>query len=191
MTLIAGLGNPGRRYERTRHNAGFMVIDKLAGTFDLAMRAGKGDFEYAEHALNEERLLLVKPTTFMNNSGTAVREIAQFYKIHPRHILVVCDDAALPLGRIRLREKGSDGGQNGLKSVIYHLNTDEFPRLRVGIGSEMMSKMALHDFVLSRFTEEEDTRLSKAIELAHNAAMEFVNSGIDRAMNLFNGVTVD
>ena len=136
-------------------------------------------------------MLLVKPTTFMNNSGVAVREVAQFYKIHARHILIICDDAALPLGRIRLREKGSDGGQNGLKSVIYHLNTDEFPRLRLGIGNEMMSKMALHDFVLSRFTDEEETVLQRTIDLSHKAAIEFLQFGIDKAMNRYNGQTAN
>jgi PTH1 family peptidyl-tRNA hydrolase len=191
MKLIVGLGNPGSRYATTRHNAGFMVIDNLAERWKADLREGKGDYHIADVRAGEERLLLLKPTTFMNNSGLAVREIAQFHKISPRHILVVCDDAALPYGKIRIRRGGSDGGQNGLKSVIYHLNDNEFPRLRVGIANDMMAKMDLADFVLSRFTEDEKAVLKKIIDVSAEAVQEWVLHGTDKAMNKYNRVLIE
>ncbi|NUM80863.1 aminoacyl-tRNA hydrolase [bacterium] len=191
MKLIAGLGNPGNRYSHTRHNAGFMVIDALAENWKCSLRAGKGDYEYAEHTAGDERILLLKPTTYMNNSGLAIREIVKFYKIPLRDSLIICDDAALPLGKIRLRPSGSDGGQNGLKSVIYHLNSDQFPRLRIGIGTANLPEMSLADFVLSRFSKEEEPVLSKVVKTAAQAAMEFTQNGIVQAMNTYNALVIE
>ncbi|MBX7151795.1 aminoacyl-tRNA hydrolase [bacterium] len=191
MKLIAGLGNPGNRYSQTRHNAGFLVIDALAESWNCSLRAGKGDFEYADVTAGDDRIILLKPTTYMNNSGLAVREIVKFYKIPLRDSLIICDDAALPLGKIRLRPTGSDGGQNGLKSVIYHLNSDQFPRLRIGISNSLMTQMDLADFVLSRFSKEEEPLLSKVIKTSSQAAMEFIKNGIVQAMNGFNALVIE
>ncbi len=189
MKLIVGLGNPGSRYERTRHNAGFMVIDKLASELGIALREGKGEFSIGDGSLDGERVWLLKPTAYMNNSGIAVREVVQFHKIALSDMLVVCDDAALPVGTIRMRKSGSDGGQNGLKSVIFHMNSDQFPRLRIGIANAMMAKMDLAVFVLSKFDKEELETVGAAIGIAADAAKEFIRTGdIDRCMNKYNGL---
>lgn len=187
MKLIAGLGNPGSRYERTRHNAGFMVIDKTAEELGIALRSGKGEFDIGSGDVEGERVWLMKPTTYMNNSGIAVREIVQFHKVDLKDILIVCDDAALPVGTIRMRKSGSDGGQNGLKSVIFHLNGDQFPRLRIGIANEIMTKMDLADFVLSKFDKAEIETVAATIDQAKNAVLDFIRTGdIDRCMNKYN-----
>ncbi len=191
MKLIVGLGNPGPRYAMTRHNAGFMVIDNLAARWNADLREGKGEYHSADIRLDDERILLLKPTSFMNNSGVGVREAKQFHRISLREILIVCDDAALPLGKIRMRRSGSDGGQNGLKSVIYHLNDNEFPRLRIGVGSEMMTQMDLADFVLSRFSEAEKTVLKKVIDVTAEAVQEWIRHGTDKAMNKFNRILIE
>lgn len=189
MKLIVGLGNPGSRYERTRHNAGFMVIDKLTNALGITLRAGKSEYSIGNGSYEGERVWLMKPTTYMNNSGMAVRDVVQFHKFDLQDMLVVCDDAALPVGKIRLRKYGSDGGQNGLKSVIFHLNSDQFPRLRVGIANEMMQKMDLADFVLSRFDATEFDILNEMIEYSKDAVLEFIQSGdIEKCMNKYNGV---
>ncbi|KAB2879827.1 aminoacyl-tRNA hydrolase [bacterium] len=187
MKLIVGLGNPGSRYERTRHNAGFMVIDKLTNALGISLRAGKGEYAIGDGNHAGERVWLMKPTTYMNNSGMAVREVVQFHKLALQDILIICDDAALPVGKIRLRKSGSDGGQNGLKSVIFHLNSDQFPRLRVGIANDLMQKMDLADFVLSRFDASEIDTLHEMTEHAKNAALEFIQTGdIELCMNKYN-----
>jgi peptidyl-tRNA hydrolase, PTH1 family len=189
MKLIVGLGNPGSRYERTRHNAGFMVIDKLADELKIILRSGKGEYDIGNGSVDAERVSLVKPTTYMNNSGIAVREVAQFHKFDLKDVLIVCDDAALPVGTIRMRKSGSDGGQNGLKSVIFHLNSDQFPRLRIGIANEMMEKMDLADFVLSKFDKTESDTVLTALENSKNAVLDFIRSGdIDRCMNKYNSI---
>lgn len=189
MKLIVGLGNPGSRYERTRHNAGFMVIDKLANALGIMMRAGKGEYQIGDGNNEGERVWLMKPTTYMNNSGIAVREVVQFHKFALQDILLICDDAVLPVGQIRIRKSGSDGGQNGLKSVIFHLNSDQFSRLRIGIANELMKKMDLADFVLSKFDAAEFDTLNEMIEHSKNAVLEFIRSGdIERCMNKFNRI---
>ncbi len=190
MKVIAGLGNPGSRYAPTRHNVGFMVVDRLAGRLRSSFRAGKGDYEWTEFLHGDERALLVKPMTFMNNSGEAVRDVVQFFKVSLFDVLVVCDDAALPLGRMRLRPQGSDGGQNGLKSVILHLNTDRFPRLRIGISNEHMAGMDLADFVLSRFTEKERDLLPLVVDSAADAALMWCTEGSEKVMNRYNAMVI-
>jgi PTH1 family peptidyl-tRNA hydrolase len=191
MKLIVGLGNPGSRYAMTRHNAGFMVIDNLAEQWKADFREGKGDYHSAEVRMAGERIVLLKPAAYMNQSGLAVREVVQFHKISLREILVVCDDAAIPLGRIRIRPGGSDGGQNGLKSIIYHLNDNAFSRLRVGVANLMMAKMDLADFVLSKFSPEEKPVLKKIIEVSAEAVQEWVRHGTDKAMNKFNRAVIE
>ena len=189
--MIVGIGNPGSRYDGTRHNAGFMLIDKLLESFGARLKAGKGDYFITEATYCDEKILLMKPTTFMNNSGTAVRDVAQFYKIAVEDVLVICDDAALPIGKIRMRKQGSDGGQNGLKSVILHLGSMNFPRLRIGIANDLIGRMDLADFVLSRFTEGEKPVLEQSLEFAKEAARSWVADGIDSSMNVFNGKSVE
>jgi PTH1 family peptidyl-tRNA hydrolase len=166
-----------------------MIIDKLSEELNIALRSGKGEFSIGDGHADGERVWLMKPTTYMNNSGIAVREIVQFHKFDLKDILIVCDDVALPVGTIRLRKSGSDGGQNGLKSVIFHLNSDQFPRLRIGIANERMAKMDLADFVLSKFDKEEWEAFGASIGIASDAAKEFIRTGdIDRCMNKYNGL---
>lgn len=186
MKLITGLGNPGRQYKNTRHNAGFMVLDHAADKWGFKFRPGKGDYEWAEHSIGGERVIFLKPTTYMNLSGTAVQDVVSFYKIDLTDLLVVCDDVSLPLGKIRARKDGSDGGQKGLRSIIYQLNNDQIARLRLGIGRE--TPMELSDFVLSRFKDEERTQLTKVIQTAVDAVSDFITQGIDYVMNQYNGI---
>jgi PTH1 family peptidyl-tRNA hydrolase len=189
MHLIIGLGNPGREYELTRHNLGFLVADELAASARSAFRPGKGEYWLAQCSLNESAFIVLKPVTYMNNSGIAVEEFLQQEEISLEHILVVCDDFQLPLGTLRLRPGGSDGGHNGLASIIYHLQTDQFPRLRCGIGSEAMpaEKPMIVNFVLDSFTKAELPVVKRMVNRAREATLAFVEDGIGGAMNRFNG----
>ncbi len=164
MKVIAGLGNPGPRYAWTRHNLGFMVVDILAERWGARWVPGKGDYWEAFG-----KALLVKPTTFMNLSGVALAQVVEDKGVKPEEILVIVDDANLPFGKLRLRSKGSSGGHRGLESVIYHLGTEGFPRLRVGIGPKPQG-LPLADFVLSEFTEDEKKHLPQVLEAAARAA---------------------
>ena len=180
IRLIAGLGNPGREYQRTRHNVGFMVLDRLAADAQLP-------WDYSEKwsaGWAKSDVILVKPATFMNRSGEAVAAIANFYKITPAEMLVVLDDLALPLGRLRLRTQGSSGGHNGLESVIEHFGTEAIPRLRVGIGAAPSHGAV--DYVLGRFFEEEKLLLDATIKRAAAAVKCAVDKGLFTAMNVFN-----
>jgi PTH1 family peptidyl-tRNA hydrolase len=180
IRLIAGLGNPGREYQRTRHNVGFMVLDRLAADAQLP-------WDYSEKwsaGWAKSDVILVKPATFMNRSGKAIAAIANFYKITPAEVLVVLDDLALPLGRLRLRAQGSAGGHNGLESVIEHFGTEAVPRLRVGIGAA--PAQGAIDYVLSRFFEEEKPLLDATIKRAAAAVKCAVDNGLFAAMNVFN-----
>lgn len=188
MKLIVGLGNPGQRYVGTRHNVGFMVVDYLAEEKQARFRSGKGEYEYAELVLQQEQVLLIKPTTYMNLSGTAVRQAMHYYKISTDDLLVLCDDAALPMGKIRARKEGSDGGQKGLRSVIFELNHDRFARLRIGIGRH--ENMDLADYVLSRFTEEERPWLKQIILTATQAVYDYIQHDIAYVMNAYNGLQI-
>ena len=165
MHAIIGLGNPGSEYDGTRHNIGFTVVDKLAKKFDADFHAGRGEFVSTSFRVKGEQVLLVKPLTYMNNSGVAVKEILEQHHLLLEELLVVVDDFQLPLGTLRLRTKGSDGGHNGLASIIYQLESDEFPRLRCGIQSEAMpkNKNMMADFVLSPFEEKEQDKVKKMI----------------------------
>lgn len=180
IRLIAGLGNPGREYLRTRHNIGFMVLDRLAADARLSW-----DFSAKWNAgWAKSDVIMVKPATFMNRSGEAVVAVANFYQIAAAEVLVVLDDLALPLGRLRLRTQGSSGGHNGLESVIEHFGTEAVPRLRVGIGAAP-SRGAV-DYVLGRFFEEEQPVLDATIHRAAEAVKCAVDKGLFAAMNVFN-----
>lgn len=180
IRLIAGLGNPGREYQRTRHNVGFMVLDRLAADARLA-------WDYSAKwgvAWAKSDAFLVKPASFMNRSGEPLAAMANFYKIAPEEILVVLDDLALPLGRLRLRTQGSSGGHNGLDSIFEHFGTEAVPRLRVGIGAA--PSQGAVDYVLGRFFEEEKPLVDEAINRAAEAAKCAIDKGVIAAMNLFN-----
>ncbi len=188
MYLIVGLGNPGNEYVQTRHNVGFLVADQLAASMNTQFHAGKGEFWLAECSLKNVEVTVLKPVTYMNNSGIAVQEFFEQQQIALENILIICDDFQLPLGTIRLRKDGSDSGHNGLSSVIYHLQTDQFARLRCGIASMSMppEKSKMKDFVLDRFPESELRIVENMVERARDASISFVMDGIDQAMNKFN-----
>lgn len=184
--IIVGLGNPGRQYELTRHNAGFLFADLLADK--NSVRISKIQFKSvtAVLELGGHRCLLMKPQTFMNNSGEAVKQAASFYKIPPEKIIVVFDDISLPCGKLRIRRKGSAGGHNGIKSIIYHLNSDNFPRIKLGVGEKPHPDYELADWVLSNFKKDEIPQLRQAAENACSAAELMINGDIDRAMSSYN-----
>jgi PTH1 family peptidyl-tRNA hydrolase len=179
--MVVGLGNPGAEYQRTRHNIGFVVLDRLAAA---ASANWERNAKWEALWTKADQVLLVKPQTFMNHSGYAVSAIAQFYKIQPEECLIVLDDMALELGRLRVRMKGSSGGQNGLESVLMHFGTDQVPRLRVGIGAPPQA--AARDYVLGRFFEEELPLVAKSVERAAEAVKCAVDFGVLSAMNTFN-----
>jgi PTH1 family peptidyl-tRNA hydrolase len=183
---VVGLGNPGPRYERTRHNAGFMAIDELAARTRAAGRVER-DAWLAEATLAGEPALLVKPQSFMNLSGGPVARLLAEAGASPADLVVIVDDVALPLGRLRVRPAGSDGGHNGLVSLITSLETDVFARVRIGVGADPMPEMDLADFVLGDFQPEEVERLREVIGLAADAALSLIEEGAAVAMNRFNG----
>ncbi len=189
MKLIIGLGNPGSEYKWTRHNVGFETIDKLAYDFNINVNKNKFKSIYGEGTIHNEKVLLIKPLTYMNLSGECVRDFLHFYKdLELNDIMVICDDINLPIGSIRIRKKGSDGGQNGLKNIIYQLNSDDFPRLRIGIGQKP-EQYTLANFVLSKFNKEEETDIINGITSATDAINIFIkdkDNGLSNAMNLFN-----
>ncbi|MGM0396551.1 MAG: aminoacyl-tRNA hydrolase [Bacillota bacterium] len=185
MIVIAGLGNPGSKYSETRHNVGFNVVDKLAESNGIKLNRLRFKALTGEGFIGNEKVLLVKPSTYMNNSGESIREVMDFYKLPPENLLVVVDDIDIDFATIRLKKKGSAGSHNGLKSIIYHIQTDNFPRLKVGIGKKP-SYYDLADFVLSRFSSDEKKLMDKAVDRAAAAAEDFVKNGIDKAMNEFN-----
>ncbi len=183
IRLVAGLGNPGREYENTRHNAGFMVVDRLAARLGLSLGYSTNWQTFWVRA--NDGCTYLKPATYMNLSGRAVRAAAQFYKIEPAETLVIFDDLALPLGHLRLRKEGSSGGQNGMESVIEHLGTSAVPRLRVGIGAAAGGR-SMVDHVLSKFMPREQEVLSAAIDRAADAVEHARQHGFEAAMNVFN-----
>ena len=184
--LAVFLGNPGPRYALTRHNAGFMAADALAEAKGIRVDRLRFHALTGELRLGQERVLVMKPQTFMNLSGQAVGEAARFYKIPPEHVLVVSDEVSLPVGSIRIRLKGSAGGHNGLKSVISHLGTDAFPRVRLGVGAAPTSEYDMADWVLSTFRNEDAETIRAAAEQAAKACVCFIEKGPDKAMTQFN-----
>lgn len=183
MYLVVGLGNPGREYENTRHNVGFKVIDCLSNKlgFETSRERFKGMF--GEYILGGEKILFLKPLTYMNLSGEALIEAASFYKIPIENIIVVYDDMAIDTGKIRLRPSGSDGGHNGMKNIILHLGSKDFKRIRVGIGKASVS---IVDYVLGRFSKEDECIIEKSIIASADAVISIINDGIQNAMNKYN-----
>ena len=184
--LIVGLGNPGKQYELTRHNAGFLFADLLADKNNTKISKIQFKSVTATVEIGGHRCLLIKPQTFMNNSGEAVKQAASFYKIPPEKIIVVFDDISLPCGKLRIRRKGSAGGHNGIKSIIYHLNSDNFPRIKLGVGEKPHPDYELADWVLSNFKKDEISQLRQAAENACSAAELMVNGNTDKAMSDYN-----
>lgn len=184
--LIVGLGNPGAKYEMTRHNAGFLAVDLLAVKENLNIKKLKYHALVGDAVINGKKCLVMKPQTFMNNSGEAVGEAARFYKIPPERVIVISDDFSFDVGQIRIKRKGSAGGHNGLKSIIAHLGSENFPRIKVGVGKKPNADYDIIDWVLGRFPKELEKDLKSALENAVDALPYIVNEEIDKAMNLFN-----
>ena len=185
MYLIAGLGNPTREYEKTRHNVGFEAIDILADKDGTTVTEKKHKALYGKGYIGGQKVILAKPQTYMNLSGESIREIADFYKIEPENIIILCDDINLSEGQLRIRLKGSAGGHNGLKNIISHLGTQEFPRIRIGVG-EKPRGMDLADYVLGRFPKEQQAVMEEAYRDAAEAACMMIEDGADAAMNHYN-----
>lgn len=185
--LIVGLGNPGAKYAHSRHNVGFDTLDLLAEQLGAKVDRIKFKALTGTARIGEEQVLLLKPQTFMNLSGEAVRPAADFYKIPPAHILVLFDDISLDPGRIRVRANGSAGGHNGIKSIIAQLGSQDFPRVKVGVGAKPHPDYDLADWVLSRFQGDEKARVDDAMKRAAEAAIEIVKNGPEKAANRFNG----
>src|SRR5436309_2769049 len=185
MKVIVGLGNPGPKYAGTRHNVGFDVVDYLAAGPGCSPFREKFEAFVAEFKEGDEPVLLVKPLTFMNLSGRAVRAVLDFYKLPVEQVLIVCDDFNLPLGKLRVRAKGSHGGQNGLRSIQEHLGTDAYARLRIGVGQPDPGDAV--DFVLSRFKPVERKAAEEAVATAAQAVLVWLRSGTEACMNRFNG----
>jgi peptidyl-tRNA hydrolase, PTH1 family len=185
MKLIVGLGNPGRKYQETRHNIGYMVLAALARRFGTSPSKAKFRGEVMEAEIGGCKVLLLSPTTYMNLSGESVAEAAHFYKIPLADLLVICDDLNLPLGKLRFRARGSSGGQKGLEDIIRRLDTEDFSRLRMGIGSPPQQQdWAV--FVLSKFSAEEKPQIGRAIDRATEAVETWIRQGIEPCMNQFN-----
>ncbi|MBK9331564.1 MAG: aminoacyl-tRNA hydrolase [Ignavibacteria bacterium] len=187
MKLIVGLGNPGVNYEYTRHNIGFIILDHFAENRKVNFKAGRGDWYESSFKVNCEEVFLLKPYTFMNNSGSAVTEFCEFHEIKQNDVLVIYDDFQLQLGTIRVRKKGSDGGHNGISDIMYRMNTNEIPRMRVGIGNEeVLNKDEFIDFVLSNFSKDEFKILKKLMPEFEKCIISFITEEIKVTMNNFN-----
>jgi PTH1 family peptidyl-tRNA hydrolase len=187
MYIFAGLGNPGKEYDGTRHNIGFDTVDALEQKLErsLGWRAGKGEYYYSKGILEKEDVILIKPITYMNLSGRAVRDALAFFKCELSNLIVICDDIAIPLGQLRLRLDGSDGGHNGLSSIIYELGTDEFPRLRFGVGADFRFGDQAK-YVLSRFKDAEMKLVEETMINAMIGCIDIVRNGMLKAMNSIN-----
>lgn len=184
--IIVGLGNPGKEYAHTRHNAGFIAIDKLAEKYNCSITKMKYKALIADCTIAGKRALLMKPQTFMNLSGEAVTQAMSFYKIPPENVIVMFDDISLAVGKLRIRRKGSDGGQKGMRSIIELSGSQSFPRVKIGIGEKPNPKWQLADWVLSRFTSEELKTLDEVTERACGAVEAILSGNIDKAMSQYN-----
>ena len=185
--LVVGLGNPGREYLYTRHNTGFLTLDYIAERLSVTVNRAKFNALTADAVIDGNRVLLIKPQTYMNESGVAVRQAADFYKIPTEHIIVISDDISLPVGMMRVRRSGSDGGQKGLRSIIAHLGSDKFPRLRIGVGEKPHPDYPLADWVLSEFTKEEQKVLFDEFGTAMSGIEKMIAGDFDSAMMICNG----
>ncbi|MCC5911231.1 MAG: aminoacyl-tRNA hydrolase [Clostridiaceae bacterium] len=185
MFVIVGLGNPGKKFDETRHNVGFETIDLLAQRNNIKVNKLKHKALYGEGFWGGEKVLLVKPQTFMNLSGESVRDIMTFYKVEMENLIVIYDDIDIDVGTLRIRQKGSAGSHNGMRSIIYQLQSDLFPRIRIGVGRPEFGDLA--NYVLGRFPKEEVATMQEVVERAAKATESIVKDGVDKAMNLYNG----
>lgn len=184
--LVVGLGNPDRKYENTRHNTGWMALDYIAEKLDCRVNKIKYKSLIGTCEIGDSKVMLMKPTTYMNNSGQAVVEAMNFYKIPAENVIVIFDDISLDVGKMRIRSKGSDGGQRGMRSIISLSGSQAFPRIKIGIGAKPNPDWDLADWVLSKFTDKEMKDLEKMFENAYKAVELIIDGKMDRAMNLFN-----
>ncbi|MEA4989091.1 MAG: aminoacyl-tRNA hydrolase [Anaerovorax sp.] len=184
MYIIVGLGNPGKQYENTRHNIGFITIEQLAEKHGISVTKIKHKALVGEGRISDQKVLLVKPQTFMNLSGNSVREILEYYKEDVANLVVIYDDIDIPAGAVRIRKKGSAGTHNGMRSILYDIKSDQFPRIRIGIGGER--KMPLDRYVLGGFTKEEKPLMEEAVMTAVQAVECMLQKGIEKAMNEYN-----
>lgn len=184
MYLIVGLGNPGKDYEKTRHNVGFMAVDELAEKMNIRFDRNKFKGKVAEGRIGAQKVVLLKPQTFMNLSGESIGEAADFYKLEPEEIIVVFDDVSLEVGKLRIRKKGSSGGHNGIKSTILHLASENFPRIKIGVGAPEHD-MVRH--VLGKFHDEDKEKIAKTIHAARESVYAIIENGIDSAISEYNG----
>ena len=184
--LVVGLGNPGNKYTYTRHNSGFLCLDMLSDKLNIRIDRLKFKSLICDTTINGHRCIVMKPQTFMNNSGEAVRECANFYKIPAEKVIVIYDDISLDVGKLRIRRKGTDGGHNGIKSIIYHLNSDQFPRIKLGCGKKPHPDYDLIDWVISEFKKDELKALEPALDNACKALELLLDNNIEKAMNLYN-----
>lgn len=184
--IVVGLGNPGGKYTLTRHNSGFLCVDMLSEKLNFRVDKLKFKSLIADTTINGHRCIVMKPQTYMNNSGEAVRECASFYKIPPERVIVISDDTSLDIGKMRIKRKGSDGGQKGLRSIIYHMNSDNFPRVKIGVGKKPHPDYDMADWVLSEFKKDEQKVLEPVLENACKALELMLDNQIDKAMNLYN-----
>lgn len=185
--LIVGLGNPGKQYERTRHNAGFRAIDILAQSLGCKIDKGKFQGLYGQTTYQGKKLYLLKPQTFMNLSGRSVLQMSAYYAIPPQRVIVLFDDISLEPGRLRIRAEGSAGGHNGIKSIINELGSQDFPRVKIGVGAKPHAEQDLADWVLSSFSATEEKALSAALPYAGDAALCIIDHGVPETANRFNG----
>ncbi|TFH01846.1 MAG: aminoacyl-tRNA hydrolase [Calditrichales bacterium] len=183
MYALVGLGNHGKRYQNTRHNIGYFVLDYLASKDKIPFKSGKGDYYYNELLINQQRVVLVKPTTYMNRSGLAVKQVIDYFPVEVADVMIICDDFNLPFGTIRVRNKGSAGGHNGLKSIMNHLHSEEFVRMRLGIGNQFSDAVS---FVLDNFNRQEIARMEDFLPFSAEAIECWIKSGIDTTMNKYN-----
>lgn len=186
MYIIAGLGNPGRDYAGTRHNVGFEVIDAIAAKYGISVKKTRFNGIFGEGKIGGEKVILLKPQTFMNLSGECVRDFKAWYKIEETKIIIIYDDISLPVGKLRIRQKGSAGGHNGIKNIIYQLKTDVFPRIKVGIGQPENKDYDLADYVLGHFSGDEVKELTEAAIRAADAVEVIIKDGAEKAMSKFN-----
>ncbi|MBS3945772.1 MAG: aminoacyl-tRNA hydrolase [Melioribacter sp.] len=185
MRAVIGLGNPGKKYESTRHNIGFIILDELAEKYKITFKSSKKDYFYSEGSLLSSDFFLVKPTTYMNLSGIAVLDFISYYQIDVKDVLVIVDDVNLESGKIRLRQSGSDGGHNGLKSIIYHLENDNFPRLRFGIGNKF-EKGKLAGYVLDKFSGDEIKIINESVNFSIDLIFHFITGGYKSMLDYFS-----
>ncbi len=187
MYLIAGLGNPDKKYDMTRHNIGFDCVDMIASDNGSDIKKLKHKALTETIYIGSEKVILAKPQTYMNLSGESIRDIAEFYKIDPENVIIICDDISIPLGKIRIRPKGTDGGHNGLKSIIYQLQSDKFTRIRVGVGAPQHKDYDLADYVLGRFSPDEIKILTPILKSMNEIVLCIIRNSCQDAMNKFNG----